>query len=80
MMDLLGSALANSLDISTATVSRYLDLLEGGFLVHRLPPWFSNVGKRLGRGFYKCIADLKPEKKYVIVPVGDAYFKMRGLE
>ncbi len=41
------STLANSLDTSSSTVSRYLDLLEGGFLVHRLLPWFANTGKRL---------------------------------
>lgn len=41
------SDLANSLDTSSTTLSRYLDLLEGGFLVHRLMPWFSNTGKRL---------------------------------
>lgn len=41
------SALANSLDTSAATVSRYLDLLEGGFLINRLQPWFANAGKRL---------------------------------
>lgn len=41
------STLANSLDTSAPTLSRYLDLLEGGFLVHRLMPWFSNAGKRL---------------------------------
>ncbi|MBK7939220.1 MAG: ATP-binding protein [Lewinellaceae bacterium] len=40
------STLANSLT-SAPTLSRYLDLLEGGFLVHRLMPWFSNAGKRL---------------------------------
>lgn len=41
------SALANSLDASTTTINRYLDLLEGGFLIHRLQPWFVNAGKRL---------------------------------
>ncbi len=41
------SALANSLDTNSATIARYLDLLEGGFLIHRLLPWLSNTGKRL---------------------------------
>lgn len=163
------STLANSLDASSTTVSRYLDLLEGGFLVHRLSPWFSNAGKRivktpkiyirdsgllhhlmrvrsydallghpglgaswegyvieqiirathrkweyyfyrtqhgaeadlvlmsplgkmycieikfssapvLSKGFYQCIADLKPDHKYVIMPAGDAYFKEGGVK
>lgn len=162
------STLSNSLDTSAATVSRYLDLLEGGFLVHRLLPWYANVGKRLvktpklyirdsgllhhlmrvrtydallghpglggswegyvieqimrvtqrkweyyfyrtqhgseadlvmvnpsgkmycieikfssaptlSRGFYQCVTDLKPDRKYVIVPSGDAYFKDEGI-
>jgi len=41
------SQLASSLDVSQPTVARYLDLLEGGFLVRRLPPYFENIGKRL---------------------------------
>ncbi|MEQ1747342.1 MAG: ATP-binding protein [Saprospiraceae bacterium] len=41
------SQLASSLDVSQPTVGRYLDLLEGGFLVRRLPPFFENSGKRL---------------------------------
>jgi len=41
------STLANSLDTATTTLNRYIDLLEGGFLIHRLMPWFNNTGKRL---------------------------------
>jgi uncharacterized protein len=41
------SQLANSLDVSQPTVGRYLDLLEGSFLIRRLPPYFENFGKRL---------------------------------
>jgi len=39
--------LGNSLDTATKTVNRYLDLLEGGFMIRRLQPWFVNTGKRL---------------------------------
>lgn len=39
--------LAGSMGVSQPTVKRYLDLLEGGFIITRLQPWFSNVGKRL---------------------------------
>jgi predicted AAA+ superfamily ATPase len=39
--------LANSLDIGTHYVNRYLDLLEGGFMIQRLLPWYANAGKRL---------------------------------
>lgn len=39
--------LGNSLDITGTTLKRYLDFLEGAFIVHRLPPFFKNIGKRL---------------------------------
>ena len=39
--------LGNSLDITGTTVKRYLDYLEGAFIIHRLPPFFTNIGKRL---------------------------------
>lgn len=41
------SALANSLGVTQPTVSKYLELLEASFLIRRLPPYFSNLGKRL---------------------------------
>ena len=41
------SRLAGSLGIDGKTVRRYLDLLEGLYLVRALPPWTSNAGKRL---------------------------------
>ena len=39
--------LARGLGVSGATVGRYLDLLVDLLLVRRLPPWVSNLGKRL---------------------------------
>lgn len=41
------SSLSQALGISSPTVTKYLDLLEGGFLIHRLEPYYVNVGKRL---------------------------------
>ena len=41
------SQLARSLGLSASTISRYLDLLEGSFIIHRLQPFHINVGKRL---------------------------------
>ena len=40
------SELASALQISRATVDRYLDVLSGAFMVRRLPPWFENLKKR----------------------------------
>jgi hypothetical protein len=33
--------------VSEKTVKRYLEILEGTFLVRTLPPWHDNLGKRL---------------------------------
>jgi predicted AAA+ superfamily ATPase len=33
--------------IAQTTLRRYLTLLETTFLIHHLPPWFTNIGKRL---------------------------------
>lgn len=39
--------LAASLSVSHPTASHYLDLLEGAFMIRRVPPYWANVGKRL---------------------------------
>lgn len=41
------SQIARSLDISYKTVNTYLDYLDGAFLIRRLPPWHTNLKKRL---------------------------------
>lgn len=41
------SALGNSLGVNYHAVQHGLDLLEGVFLIRRLPPFFSNIRKRL---------------------------------
>lgn len=41
------SDLARSLDLSVATVQRYIHFLENAYLIRRLPPYFVNIGKRL---------------------------------
>ncbi len=38
---------SKGLDISPTTVNRYLDYLEGAFMVRRLAPYYANIGKRL---------------------------------
>jgi len=39
--------ISRSLGVTAPTVNRYIDLLEGAFLVHRLPAFFFNTRKRL---------------------------------
>jgi predicted AAA+ superfamily ATPase len=41
------SELGRSLDVYSPTVARYLDALEGTFMIRRLRPHFANVSKRL---------------------------------
>jgi predicted AAA+ superfamily ATPase len=40
------SELGKSLGVADTTVSRYLDILTGTFMVRRLTPWFENLKKR----------------------------------
>ncbi len=51
------SSLSNSLDISSITVKRYLDLLQGTYMLHVLPPYLANVGKRLVKSPKVYLAD-----------------------
>ena len=39
--------LANGLDLNVRTLGNYLDFFEQAFLLRRLPPFYTNVGKRL---------------------------------
>lgn len=41
------SQLGAALGVSHTTVTRYVAILEQGFLLRRLPPYFRNIGKRL---------------------------------
>ena len=41
------SDLSRSLGVSQPTINRYLDILEGGFIITRLQPYFVNVSKRI---------------------------------
>ena len=41
------SNLSRSLGVSQPTINRYLDLLEGGFIITRLQPYFANISKRI---------------------------------
>ncbi len=41
------TAIGNSLDLPHATVRRYVDALEGAFMIRLLKPWHENAGKRV---------------------------------
>jgi predicted AAA+ superfamily ATPase len=41
------SQLGNDAGVSHATARAWIDLLQTSYIVHLLPPWFTNTGKRL---------------------------------
>ncbi|MSR48026.1 MAG: DUF4143 domain-containing protein [Planctomycetes bacterium] len=51
------ASVSRSLALSYHTVNRYLDCLEGTFLIRRLRPWSANVGKRLVKSPKVCWRD-----------------------
>lgn len=48
---------ARSLGVTAPTVLRYLDFLEGGYMVRRLQPWFVNAKKRMVKSAKLYIRD-----------------------
>ncbi|GHV74612.1 ATPase [Spirochaetia bacterium] len=51
------STLASSLGVSSVTVKNYIDLLSSAYMVEVIPPYFSNLGKRLVKAPKIYIAD-----------------------
>jgi predicted AAA+ superfamily ATPase len=51
------STLANSLDVSAPTVTRWLDHMVGALLVRRLEPFHANLGKRLVKSHKVYVRD-----------------------
>ncbi len=51
------SGLGNSLGINSTAVKNYIDLLEGTYMVEVLPPYVSNLGKRLVKSPKVYISD-----------------------
>lgn len=41
------SRIAASMDISSPTAKRYLDIMSGAYIIRQLQPWYENLGKRL---------------------------------
>lgn len=51
------TSIANSLDVSAPTVTRWLDLMTGALLVRRLEPFHANLGKRLVKSHKVYVRD-----------------------
>ena len=69
--------MGNSLDITGTTLKRYLDFLEGAFIIRKLPPFFISIGKRLVKapkvyindsGILHFLLNLETEKELVNYP------------
>lgn len=51
------STLANSLSVSSQTIKNYIDLLASTYMVQVIPPYLSNLGKRLTKSPKVYISD-----------------------
>lgn len=51
------ASISNSIGVSAPTIRNYIDLLEGTFMLFVLPPYFSNMGKRMVKAPKVYIAD-----------------------
>jgi predicted AAA+ superfamily ATPase len=78
------SSLGNDAGVSHATASAWLDLLQTSYIVHLLPPWFSNTGKRLIKSpklyFYDVglacwLLGLRTPEQVARDPLGGALFE-----
>lgn len=51
------SSLGNSLSVSNVTIRNYIDILENTYMIHVLPPFIQNTGKRIIKAPKVYIAD-----------------------
>ncbi|MCF8360579.1 MAG: ATP-binding protein [Prolixibacteraceae bacterium] len=48
---------ARSVGVTSPVIKRYIDILEGAFLIYKLRPWFNNASKRLIKSHKVYIKD-----------------------
>ena len=65
---------ARSLGVSSTTVMKYLDFLEGGYMVRRLQPWFVNAKKRLVKSPKVYIRDTGILHRLLNIPSLDSLY------
>ena len=51
------SSLSRSLDVSNTTITNYLDILEGAFVINRIQPYHINIKKRLVKSSKVYVGD-----------------------
>ncbi len=69
---------ARSLGVSATTVMKYLDFLEGSYMVRRLQPWFVNAKKRLIKSPKTYVRDTGILHRLLNIPSLDALFGHPG--
>ncbi len=83
------SEIAHSLMISHKSVTRYLDILSGTFMVRQLYPWYENIKKRQVRsykiyirdsGIFNALTDTPPLLQLVKTPRVGALWEGFALE
>ena len=71
------SDFGRSLGVSYHTINNYLDIMEGHFLVRRLPPYFPNIKKRIVKspkiyirdsGILHCLLGISGERSLLESP------------
>ncbi|SFG65774.1 ATP-binding protein [Pedobacter insulae] len=70
---------ARSLGVSATTVMKYLDFLEGAYMVRRLQPWFINAKKRLVKSPKTYIRDTGILHRLLNIASFDALFGHPGV-
>jgi predicted AAA+ superfamily ATPase len=84
-----GAALGRSLGLDAKTASRYVDFLEGAYLIRRLPPFHANLKKRLVKapklywrdsGLAHALLRVETERQLLDQPWVGASFECHAIE
>jgi hypothetical protein len=84
-----GAALGRSLGLDAKTLVRYVDFLEGAYLLRRLPPYHANLKKRLVKvpklywrdsGLAHALLGVETERQLLVQPWVGASFECHVIE
>lgn len=78
------ASLAADVGIAPKTAQEWLSILEASYVVHRLPPWFANIRKRLSKapkihfldtGLVCCLLGIRSPEELATHPLRGALFE-----